>query len=158
MATAGFGATSRGQPLYHEKGKPVLGIEGDNPPMWTPAGTVRMSLRDWARWSLDQMRGERGRGRLMSAASYRNLHEPKLFPPGRKSSVAMDWGVSQNPFGRLLFHSGSNGGWYALIGLAPDVDNAVLVVANAAEDANGDKVANKALKVVLDSWSAIPPR
>ncbi|MDQ4087084.1 MAG: beta-lactamase family protein, partial [Pseudomonadota bacterium] len=158
MDTAAFGPTPRGQPLGHERGAPVEGARQDNPALFTTAGTMRMSLPDWARWAVDQMEGERGRGRLMSAASYRRLHTPLFQIPGRTSSVGLGWGIRQESFGRFLTHTGSNGLWYAAIGLAPDIRSGILIATNSAEDMGGDVATDPAWELAKQRWRNGSPR
>lgn len=152
MKTAGFGPTVRGQPLGHQAGEPLLGPRQDNPPYMTTAGTMHMSLPDWALWAIDQMQGERGRGKLLSAASYRFLHTPQILPPGSRTAFSPGWGVRTENYGRILTHTGSNGAWFALIALAPDIQNGILVATNSAEDMNGERALYPAFDLVTDRW------
>lgn len=152
MKTAGFGPTVRGQPLGHEDGKPLLGPRQDNPAYVTTAGTMRMSLPDWARWGIDQMQGERGGGKLLSAASYRFLHTAQIHPPGRKTAVTPGWGVRTENYGRILTHTGSNGAWFAVIALAPDLQNGILTATNSAEDMKGELAGDPAFYLVTGRW------
>ncbi|HEX8214799.1 MAG TPA: serine hydrolase domain-containing protein [Allosphingosinicella sp.] len=152
MTTATFGPTSRGQPLGHEGGKAVLGPRQDNPPYATTAGTMRMSLGDWARWAIDQMKGERGGGKLLKPASYRFLHTAQLSPPGRKTALTPGWGVRSESYGRILTHTGSNGLWFAVIALAPDLQNGILTATNSAEDMKGELAGDPAFYLVTGRW------
>ena len=126
MGSLGFGSTRPGEPLGHANGRAVMPPEGDNPLMWAPAGGLHMSLGDWAKFAIDQMKGRRGRGRILRAGGYAML---QTAPEGQQS--ALDWGVQEKRFGKLLMHAGSNGKWYALTALAPDLENAVIVATNA---------------------------
>jgi len=151
LASAGFGATHRGQPLGHKAGVPVEGPEADNPAVLAPAGGIHMSLADWARFAVDQMAGEQGRGKLLKPESYRFLHQAARA--GGK--FALGWRLQGSMAGvtaRHLAHTGSNELWFALIAMKPDSEDAVLVVSNAGEDAKADKavreVAVRALKAM----------
>ena len=126
-----YAPSARGQVLGHLDGKPLTGLRAATPPLIAPAGAVRLSMADWARFAIDQMAGEKGRGALLPAAAYRALHTPQ-----GETSAALGWGVREtwpatSPV-RLLMHAGSNGHWNALIALAPDLDGGVLIAANAA--------------------------
>jgi len=154
MRTAGFGPTRIGQPLGHEDGAPLTGPRADNPLMWAPAGAIHMSLYDYGLFVIDQMQGERGRGKLLKASTYRLLHQPVPDPTGARSN-GLDWGVRQEPYGRHLMHAGSNGYWVAVVSAAPDVLNAAIVAGNA-EGANGERAAARALKLVRSAWPAQP--
>jgi len=127
-----------GQTLGHEAGKPLSGAKSDIPPFFAPAGaTMRLSMRDWAAFAIDQMAGERGQGKLLKASSYSFLHTAQGATPS-----ALGWGVKSNwpadaPI-RMLMHAGSNGYWNALIGMAPDSMGAVLVAANAGDGSGAE--------------------
>lgn len=126
-----YAPSARGQILGHLEGRPLTGLRADNPPLIAPAGAVKLSMADWARFAIDQMAGEKGRGVLLPAASYIALHTPQ-----GDTSAALGWGVrnswpAESPI-RLLMHAGSNGHWNALIALSPDQDGGVLIVANTA--------------------------
>ncbi len=121
-----------GEILGHKAGKPLVGLQADNPPLFAPAGAVRLTLRDWAAFAIDQMAGERGQGRLLAASTYVLLHKPQ-----GDTAAALGWGVRTTwpktaPI-RMLTHAGSNGYSTALIALAPDQMGGVLVAANAGE-------------------------
>lgn len=126
-----YAPSERGQVLGHLDGRPLTGLRADNPPLIAPAGAVKLSMADWARFAIDQMAGEKGHGALLPAASYVALHTPQ-----GETSAALGWGVrnswpAESPT-RLLMHAGSNGHWNALIALSPDQAGGVLIVANAA--------------------------
>ena len=126
-----YAPSERGQILGHLDGVPLTGLRADNPPLIAPAGAVKLSMADWARFAIDQMAGEKGRSTLLPAASYIALHTPQ-----GDTSAALGWGVrkswpAESPI-RLLMHAGSNGHWNALIALSPDQDGGVLIVANSA--------------------------
>lgn len=126
-----YAPSEPGQILGHLDGRPLTGLRADNPPLIAPAGAVKLSMADWARFAIDQMAGEKGHGALLPAASYVALHTPQ-----GDTSAALGWGVrnswpAESPI-RLLMHAGSNGHWNALIALSPDQDGGVLIVANTA--------------------------
>ena len=141
MQTAGPGATGDGQIRGHSKGKPklVMKREADGvPEMLAPAGFLHMSLADWARFSLDQLAGAKGEGKLLSAANYKLMQTAQ---PG--SGSGLDWGVQPSIAGRqgpVLVHQGSDGNWLAMVALFPEQGTGVLAVANAFEDMGADQV------------------
>ncbi len=147
MKSADFGPTSRGQPLGHVDGVALTPPRGDNPLMWAPAGGMHMSLGDWAKFAVDQMKGRRGDGKLLQASAYRFLHTPL-----EGTGPAIDWGVEKKPYGPLLIHTGSNGAWYAITALAPDLLNAVVIATN--EEAGGAAASDRALEVITLRWAS----
>ena len=144
MTSAGFGATPRGQPSGHDNGKPVGPSNSD---MFAPAGNLHMSLRDWASFSLDQLAGSKGRGKLLSAASYQLMQTAQPNGP-----TGLDWGIQASISGRqgpVLVHGGSDGHWFAYVVLFPRTGNGVIVIDNASEQMGGDAAAQAALKAIL---------
>ena len=152
ITNAGFGApglSSRiDQPRGHadEAGKLVPldpeSAEADNPPALGPAGTINISLRDWARFAQDQLNGENGHGKLLKTASYRKLHTEVTHHYG------LGWGVLRDPDGTLqmLTHTGSNGNWLADVRIFPKHSMIFLIAMNVANDS-----ANQALQDIRKS-------
>jgi CubicO group peptidase (beta-lactamase class C family) len=131
MSTVGFGGTGTqgliDQPWGHiEGGKPVTenGPKVDNPEVMGPAGTVHCSLKDWAKFVTDQLRGARGEKALLKSETYKKLHTPT-------GDYAFGWIVTERPWGgRVLTHAGSNTMNFAVTWVAPEKDFAVLVCTN----------------------------
>ncbi len=134
MRDVGFGGLGTpgriDQPWPHgEDGKPVEknGPDMDNPPVMGPAGTVHLSLADWAKFAADQLRGARGGKALLKPETYKRLHTP---PFG--GDYALGWLVVDRDWGggTVLTHAGSNTMNYAVVWVAPARGFAVLVVCN----------------------------
>ena len=141
MASAGFGSPGRPgtveQPWGHHAARgQVEPTQQDNAPSMGPAGTVHCSIPDWARFAALHLAAERGKPRLLKAATFRALHTP---PAGFE--YAGGWIVFQRTWagGRAFNHNGSNTSWYATVWLAPALNLAFLAATN-----QGDKVAEKA--------------
>ena len=146
MSSAGFGATPPGQPTGHDAGKPVGPSNSD---MIAPAGNLHMSLRDWARFCLDQLAGSKGKGRLLAPGSYRLMQAAQPNGP-----TGLDWGIQSSIAGRqgpVLVHGGSDGYWFAFVVLFPGSGNGALVIDNASEKMGGDVAAKAALAAILPS-------
>ncbi|MFY9342678.1 MAG: serine hydrolase domain-containing protein [Planctomycetota bacterium] len=136
ITTGGFGAPGRkdsvDQPWGHQSGK--AGLEPkftDNPPALGPAGTVHMTLRDWAKFAALHLGlpGLDGKP-LLAAATLTALHTP---PPG--ADYALGWNVTKRSWapGPVLTHTGSNTLWFCVAWLAPEAKFAVLVTCNQGE-------------------------
>jgi len=156
MTTAVFNQIpDAGETSGHINGRMSVAADG-NPQMILPAGGVRMTLADWARFCIDQMAGEAGRGKLLKPETYRLMHTPQ-----GDSIVAMGWGVPPQIAGRagpVLTHGGSDGNWFAFVALFPGSENGVLAVANAAETMGGDAAAKAAARAVIQTLApAVPP-
>jgi CubicO group peptidase (beta-lactamase class C family) len=151
MSSVGYGTTHAGQPIGHQKGMPISKPEDSNPLMFAPAGNMHMSLRDWAKFCMDQLAGARGQGKLLTAASY-TMMQTRL--PGAASGLA--WGVQDTIGGRkgpVLMHAGSDGNWNALVALFPASGSGVLVATNSDEDMGGDKATRAVVKALLPTLS-----
>jgi CubicO group peptidase (beta-lactamase class C family) len=144
-------------PAGHRDGR-IADQRGDtNPRMFAPAGGISMSLPDWGRFCIDQMHGEHGRGRLLSAESYRLLHTPQ----GDTGFAALGWGYLPSAFGRrgpILFHAGSDGNWTAVVMLFCETGNGVLAVSNAFESMRGDRAANEAMRAIVPLIAEAEPQ
>ncbi len=133
ITSGGFGAPGEKdattQPWGHTAGKdgPVSHFH-DNPPAHGPAGTVHMTLRDWAKYAAMHLGEPAADGKpLLAAATLRALHTPAA-----REDYAFGWRVTSRPWasGPILTHSGSNTMWYCVAWLAPEAKFAVLVTCN----------------------------
>jgi CubicO group peptidase (beta-lactamase class C family) len=113
-------------------------------PFLTAAGGFHMSIADWLAYCNEHIEGARGRGRLLSAATYRTLHTP---PQG--GSYAAGWEVARSDAAgapQLLLH---NGGGIHLSYAYVDLENelAIVVLADALSGAIHDEI--KAFRLEL---------
>jgi CubicO group peptidase (beta-lactamase class C family) len=134
MRDAGFGPPKGEAPQGHRL-NPLTGAltamgdgpAADNPAALGPAGTVHVTLDDWAsfiRVFLDPKQT------FLKPDSLQHLITP---PPG--ADYAMGWGIADDPkAGRLLLHAGSNTMWFAQAVIAPEHNAAVLATTNCATD------------------------
>ncbi len=139
MFTASFGAPGRAdsflQPWGHalENGNysPVEpGPDADSPEVVGPAGTVHMSMADFARYAAAHISGARGMDGLVTAETFARLHQQT---PGTASGLGWFLAVRVWANGIALHHEGSNQLWYANTWLAANRDFGVLAVTNAGE-------------------------
>jgi CubicO group peptidase (beta-lactamase class C family) len=152
LKTAGFGPqASVGRidaPLGHQilpdgTLKPMLaGPNGDNPAIIGPAGTVHLSILDFAVWGAwNAGEGRRGPA-LVRAETLKKLHSPviEVFvanpAPGTPPAGAycMGWGVASLPFASepFLTHTGSNTMNLAMVMLQPARDFGMVLATNVA--------------------------
>lgn len=159
MASAGFGApgsaSSVDQPRGHAprllgKPRPIPpdAPESDNPAALGPAGTVHLSMLDWARFVRAHLRAEPGAAEAAQSAwltpdSIAFLHASELPLSDQGDGYAAGWMTTRRPWarggnaddvGRTLTHAGSNTIWFAVAWLAPERDFAVLVVSNSGSN------------------------
>ena len=132
LKSPSFDPPRRGELAGHDGETPQYGAKADNPRVDAPAGEVRLTLGDWAKFAIDQMEGDHGRGRLLHKSTYVLLHT------GQKDTIyGLGWGVRSSldgVNGHFLTHSGSNGYWFARIVLAPEKENGILIVTNSASE------------------------
>lgn len=139
LDSAGFGppASPRivNEPWGHTwSARPVPvepGTAADNPPSIGPAGTVHMTVLDFARYAAAHVRGVRDGLPILAKAGWEKLHDNGQFPA---DNYAMGWGVAQRTWGggRVLQHNGSNNQWFAVMWIAPNKDFAVVAITNTA--------------------------
>ncbi|HEY2483033.1 MAG TPA: serine hydrolase domain-containing protein [Caulobacteraceae bacterium] len=150
ITSEGVGVPQGAQPRGHLDGKPVLATGDVDPLAFAPAGLWYLSLRDWAKFCLDQMAGAQGHGRLLKAATYR-LMQTQQIKTG-DDVIGLAWGLSPTAMGYagpFLTHTGSDGAWLADVVLLPAQNSGVLAVSNAGRSMGGDKAAGRALKAAL---------
>lgn len=158
IMSEGVGIPGSAEPRGHINGKPVLLAADSNPLAYAPAGGWYLSLRDWAKYCLDQMAGANGHGRLLKTATYRFMQSPQIKTGD--DEVGLDWGISPTVMGytgTFLTHGGSDGMWYADVVLLPAKDSGVLTVSNAGKNMGGDKAAARALKAALSEIAPLAP-
>jgi CubicO group peptidase (beta-lactamase class C family) len=140
MTSAGFGAPGSpgsvaepwGHSLQAGSYTPVEpGPGADNPAAVGPAGTIHLTLTDFARYAAQHIAGERGVDGLVSAETFQRLHER-----APDTAYALGWGLAVRGWadGIAIHHEGSNFLWYANVWLAPVRDFGMLAVTNAGED------------------------
>ena len=143
MTSAGFGRPPTGQPAGHMRGR--IAVPRDvNPDFFAPAGNIYLSLDDWARFCIDQLRGANGKGALLKPQTYSVTQSP---PPG--APVSMGWfvrGSFAGLRGPVYYHEGSDGAWFAVVALSPGSGSAVLAVTNGGKDMGGRALALAAAK------------
>ncbi|MGE0224042.1 MAG: serine hydrolase domain-containing protein [Acetobacteraceae bacterium] len=167
LRSAGFGPQSSpgriDAPLPHRTNddgtlKPMMaGPNADNPAIIGPAGTVHMSVPDFAAWA----GWNAGEGRrppyLVHRETLRKLHTKVIdappkpdSPPGTPSpgGYALGWGVVSVPWADepLITHSGSNMMNFAMIWLRPSRDFAMVLTTNV-----GGNKADEALKSLSEA-------
>lgn len=166
LRTAGFGPQATvgrvDAPLGHIVRKdgtlrPMLaGPNGDNPAILGPAGTVHLSILDFAVWGAWQA-GEGRRGpALVRPETLRKLHAKVIeisvpgAPPGTPAAGAycLGWGIVPLPYAKepFLTHTGSNSMNLAMIMLQPTRDFGMVLATNV-----GNASADKALKAVAEA-------
>jgi CubicO group peptidase (beta-lactamase class C family) len=156
MAGAGFGPpgdpeASADEPRGHQgEGSSATPVYRDNPPALGPAGTVHVSLPEYARFLIAHMKGAQGEDGIVSAATFAKLHTPVPESP-----YALGWGVVERAWahGTVLTHNGSNTMWYHTVWVAPARDIAIVVATNIAGE-HTPEVVDRAVGAILARFEA----
>lgn len=153
MDSAGFGGTGTvgkiDQPWPHlASGIPAAsnGPDTDNPAYMGPCGNVHLSMTDWAKFLIDQIRGGSGMPALLPGPIYAAMQSP-----GLNSDFGFGWIVVQRDWagGKALSHSGSNTMNYCVCWLAPGKKFGVLVCTNQGGDVTGKACDDAASALIL---------
>jgi CubicO group peptidase (beta-lactamase class C family) len=133
------------------------GPNGDNPPVFGPAGRAHLTLADWATWTRTVLRASRGGPSPWSAATAKALLTPAVQLDST-TGYAFGWLVTKRdwagPDGRALTHAGSNTMNFADVWIAPGANFAVLIVTNQGGDtaaAAADALAGRLIRLHLGS-------
>jgi hypothetical protein len=133
MTTAGFGPPPK-VAGHIKRGEAWAAQDRDNPLVMSPAGTVHLSLGDWAKFAAAHLGQVEG---YLKPETLAILHEPL---EGEGASYALGWGAGKNEKGEVvrLSHAGSNTMWYAVIVLDTQKGEARLAATNCMGQAAAD--------------------
>ena len=133
--------------------KPVDPRDKDEvlPPIIWPAGSVEISLDDYARFLQMNLRGLEGRDTpLLESATIKHLHTSPVTPPDK---YGLGWGLQDFDGAPASVHNGSAGTFYAVTIIQPTRDLGVAVFANAGGE-RGTKAATDAVKALIRRFAA----
>jgi CubicO group peptidase (beta-lactamase class C family) len=161
---AGFGPPkSPDKTLEQPRGHRVLlsrkapaSDDEDNTPIIGPAATVHMTLRDLCSFATEHLRGDLGKGELLSAETYELLHTPEL------NHYARGW-IRKEPGEDIphtaYWHNGTNTLWYSLVVFIPEKNLVVAVTANDGDLAQAEAAAWAVVKASVKQINAeaVPP-
>ena len=150
LTTAGFGPQASlgkvdatlGHFLVDGKAKAMLaGPNGDNPLILGPAGTIHMSVLDFAKWAAWQAGEGKRPPALVSPEILKKIHTPVIdtgvredAPPGtpKTGKYALGWGQVLESWATqpCLTHTGSNNANLALATIWPQNDFGFVIMTN----------------------------
>jgi CubicO group peptidase (beta-lactamase class C family) len=84
-----------------------------------------MTVLDLARWGQVHLRGERGDSGVVSAQTFRMLHQPVGGGP-----YGLGWVVREADGRRVIWHNGSSTMWYAIVAFDAAADRGVVLITN----------------------------
>ena len=157
LSSIGFGAPGSPESLQQPRGHRNPGTPGaklipiepplaDNPPYLGPAGTLHMTIGDLARWGQEHLRGERGTDGILTAATFRRLHQPAR----NDASYAMGWAIRRDNNRLTIWHNGSNTMWYAIVAFDPAADLGIVIATN------GSIAAGRAIDAAAAEFLKVP--
>lgn len=148
MTSAGFGLPAGfaiEQTRGHSGRDPdSLTVMGNGPmpasPMIDPAGNIRSTVGDLAKYARAHLLALRGKQGPLSALDVRALHTPpddgRSIGP-QAEGYAMGWGLRREGSQIVHWHNGSAGQFFAQVDLYPDEDLAIVVMSNAGFPGRG---------------------
>ncbi|MEM9410786.1 MAG: serine hydrolase domain-containing protein [Planctomycetota bacterium] len=156
MTSASFGPTDKTgnteQPWGHlPLGKSPKPMNRDNPEALGPAGTVHLTLEDWAKFAM-----------LHAGVSNQDLIKPETLEflqqvpnDHQKTSYASGWIVHNRGWskGKVLYHNGSNTFWFSVIWVAPKTKTAYFASANGGIAQNVMIAVDQAIVGLID-WQS----
>jgi len=96
-----------------------------------PAGTIHTTMDDYAMFMFAHLEGELGFSGLVSADTFRFLHEAV-----GGHDYALGWQIQNNQpwaLGPLLHHTGTNLRWFANAGIIPGLNSGIFIAINAGD-------------------------
>ena len=116
------------------------------PPIIWPAGSVELSIEDYARFLQVNLRGLEGRDTpLLKAETIKHLHTSPVSPPDK---YGLGWGLQDFDGAPASVHVGSVGAFYTITIIQPTRDLGLAVFANAGGD-RAAKAATDAVKALI---------
>jgi len=122
------------------------------PPIIWPAGSVELSLEDYAHFLQINLRGLKGRDTpLLKATTIKHLHTSPVSPPDR---YGLGWGLQDFDGAPASVHVGSAGTFYAITIIQPTRDLGVAVFANAGGE-RATAAATDAVKALIRRFTTV---
>lgn len=104
----------------------------ENPTVYAAAGTVHLSIEDYAKYARWQLAGKPSPV-LRSQSAFDHLHRPQVDYDKSGAKYACGWICMDTEFGPALNHAGSNTNSWAVIWILPESDFAAIVCANSGQ-------------------------
>ncbi|MCC9601084.1 serine hydrolase [Stieleria sp. JC731] len=107
-------------------------VGAENPSVYAAAGTVNISIEDYAKYAHWHLKGK-PEPVLKSQATFDHLHLPQVEQSPSGAKYGGGWICLDTPFGPALNHAGSNTNTFSLIWVLPESNFAAIVCTNTGE-------------------------
>lgn len=107
-------------------------VGAENPTVYAAAGTVHVSIEDYAKYARWHLAGK-PEPVLRSKEAFDHLHQPQVDHTIPGAKYGHGWICLDTAYGPALQHAGSNTSSYALIWILPEGDFAAIVCTNTGE-------------------------
>jgi CubicO group peptidase (beta-lactamase class C family) len=125
------------------------------PPIIWPAGSVELSLDDYAKFLEINLRGLQGHDTpLVKPATIRHLHTSPASPPDK---YGLGWGLQDFDGAPASVHTGSAGAFYAVTIIQPTRDLGAAVFTNAGGE-RAAAAASDAVKTLIRQFAKVDQR
>jgi len=122
------------------------------PPIIWPAGSVELSLEDYAHFLQVHLHGLQGRDTpLLKSATIKHLHTSPVAPPDK---YGLGWGLQDFDGVPASVHVGSAGTFYAITIIQPTRDLGVAVFANSGGE-RAKAAATEAVKTLIQRFAKV---
>lgn len=107
-------------------------MAAENPTVYAAAGTVHLSIEDYAQYARWHLAGKPSPV-LRSQSAFDHLHRPQVDFDKSGAKYACGWICMDTEFGPALNHAGSNTNSWAVIWILPEADFAAVICANSGQ-------------------------
>ena len=104
----------------------------ENPTVYAAAGTVNVSIEDYAKYARWQLAGK-PEPVLRTQDAFDHLRKPQVDSDIPGTKYGCGWICANTPMGPALNHAGSNTNSFALIWIIPDADFAAIACSNSGQ-------------------------
>ncbi len=130
-------------------------VGAENPTVYAAAGTVHMSIEDYAKYASWQLAGKPAPV-LKSQSAFDHLHKPQIDYSIPGSKYGCGWIFIDTPYGPALNHAGSNTNTFVLIWIFPEADFAAIVCCNTGEK-QAFPACDEMVTHLIDKYAAAKP-
>lgn len=139
-------------------GGQMVDVEWDNSPVTGPSGSIFISMDDWVKYLRIHLQNAKQRtansqsGLKIAPTSLEYLHTPQ---PG--GVYAGGWEVWEKSWagGNILLHDGSNGYWFCIVLLAPQMGRGFIAASNSGSEA-ASTACLEAIKNMVNLYANLP--